>query len=89
MKWRCSRCGKPLEGSLIQIKTQYVINEITEEGALIPYNNLSEPTSELVCQSCFDHYAEVINSLNNDYNNIYMSNMVEVIDDIQYANTEA
>ena len=84
MKLRCSRCGKELKGAFIQIKTEYQLKEISEEGMIMAYPNASEPTSEMLCPDCFNKYAEVIDSLNQEYQNIYMSNMVEVIDDIQY-----
>ena len=86
MKLRCSRCGEMINGVYIQIMTHYQIKELTEEGNILPYPNATEPTSEMLCPNCFNKYAEVIDSLNQEYQNIYMSNMVEVVDDIQYDN---
>lgn len=88
MKLRCSRCGKRLEGAFAQITTQYQFKEISEEGIILSYPNAAEPTSEMVCEECFNRYAEAIDALNQETQNIYMSNMVEVIDDIQYDNPE-
>lgn len=85
MKYICSRCNKEIEDLMIKIETTYQVLKKADTGVLIPYNNLSEPTSELLCPECFDLYSKCMDQLNEEYEGSYIANMVEVIDDIQYG----
>lgn len=81
---RCSRCGKEINNLLIRVETKFIPSKVSDTGLLEPVANLSEGTSELLCEECFNKYCDCIDSLNVELDDEYLSNMVEVIDDIQY-----
>lgn len=81
---RCSRCGKTIEKTVIRLENTIQVYKISETGVMVPYNNLTEPTSELLCPECFEKYCKCIDELNKEYEGMYLADMVEVVDDIQY-----
>ena len=81
----CSRCGMPLKDIVIRIEQKLDVYKIATSGILTPLSNLSEPTSEFLCERCFEKYANCIDTLNDEYQGQFLVDMVEVIDDIQYG----
>lgn len=81
----CSRCGKELTDMYVRINTSFEVVKITEEGCHTPYSNLSEPTSEILCQDCFNDYCECLDSLNKMNDGVLVADMIQVIDDVQYG----
>lgn len=86
-KVRCSRCGKVIDKTVIRLENTIQVYKISETGVMVPYNNLSEPTSEILCPECFDKYCQAIDRLNEEYSGMYLADMVEVMDDIQYGDS--
>lgn len=84
-KVRCSRCCKSIEKTVIRLENTIQVYKISETGVMVPYNNLTEPTSELLCPECFEKYCKCIDELNKEYEGMYLADMVEVVDDIQYG----
>lgn len=85
MAIRCSRCARTIGDALIRVENSIQVFKVSDTGVLVPYSNLSEPTSELLCPECFEKYAQCLDELNKEYNGAYIADMVEVIDDIQYG----
>lgn len=83
----CSRCEKELEkDSLFYDICQTVsINKVTDEGLFSKIQNISEPTHEYLCEDCFNLYVEKMNELMRETEMKRLSNMVEIIDDIQFS----
>lgn len=81
----CSRCGKEITDMYVRINTSFEVIKITEEGCHTPYSNLSEPTSEILCQDCFNDYCECLDSLNKMNDGVLVADMIQVIDDVQYG----
>lgn len=84
---RCSRCGNVIEKTVIRLENTIQVYKISETGVMVPFNNLAEPTSEILCPKCFDKYCKAIGTLNEEYNGMYLADMVEVMDDIQYGDS--
>lgn len=85
MKIVCSRCGKIIDDVVIRVESSIVVFKPEPNGMMTPYNNLKEPTSEMLCLDCFDKYAKCLNSLNQDLESNRIANMVEVVDSLQYG----
>lgn len=85
MAWRCSRCGKVLTDYIIKITTTFEVFKSAEEGIMVPFSNLSEPTSEMLCAQCFDDYAAVIDLLNRINNGKSAINPTEAVNMLQYG----
>ena len=84
MKLVCSRCGAPLKDMFIILRSSVTLVKISSNGSFVPAENAAEPTSEHLCMSCFEKYANCLNSLNEEYEGVYAVNMVDVVDDVQY-----
>lgn len=85
MGWKCSRCGKELTDFTVKITTTFEVLKISDENIMIPFNNVSDPTSEHLCADCFDEYANVINTLNKINNGLSRVNPTEAVDLVQYG----
>lgn len=88
MNLYCSHCGKPIKDIVIRIESSVTVLKPEANGLLTPYTNFQEPTSEMLCLDCFDRYTQCINTLNEEINTSRISNMVEIIDSIQYGEEE-
>lgn len=83
MNFVCSRCGKPIKDITIKITSHYEIIKNTEYGTFSEFNNLSDATSEYLCEECFDKYCECINTLNTLPSPVDLA--TEIVDDVQYG----
>lgn len=81
----CSRCGRDLDKVYIKITTSFEVVSITEEGCSVPYENISEPTSEFLCLDCFNEYCDLIERMNQSNEGKLIADMVQVVDDVQYG----
>jgi len=68
MAIRCSRCARTIGDALIRVENSTQVFKVSDTGVLVPYSNLSEPTSELLCPECFEKYAQCLDELNREYN---------------------
>ena len=82
MKITCSKCGKNIESIVIKVTAHYEILKNTDAGLLSEYNNVSEATSEILCEECFDKYCDCMESLNDCCCNL---DFTEIVDDVQYG----
>lgn len=83
----CSRCGKTINENdvVVRIEQKIEVYKLSRSNIFTPIGgNLSEPTSELLCEYCFNKYADCIDTLNEDYNGKLLADMVEIVDDIVY-----
>lgn len=85
MKIACSRCGKLIDDVVIRVESSITVFKPEPNGMMTPFNNLKEPTSEMLCLDCFDKYTKCLDSLNQDTENSRIANMVAVIDSLQYG----
>lgn len=81
---RCSRCGREIDNLIIKISTKYEILKNTDQGLISEYNNISEPTSEILCEKCFNMYCDCIDALNTTVENP-LSDYTTIVDDVQYG----
>lgn len=84
MEIRCSRCNSKITDLVFRVDLKIIPSQITKEGLLRPFPNTGEGTSEMLCKECFEKYCDCLDALNKTYEEDYLANMVEIIDDIQY-----
>ena len=85
MDWCCSRCGKELKDYIVKVTTSFEIFKVTDNGVFVPFNNVSDPTSEYLCADCFDEYSKCIDRLNHINGGLYTQDVTKIVDDIQYG----
>lgn len=81
---RCSRCGKQITDTVIDIMSSVTIKKLVDNRYLKSYENAAEPTHEYLCLNCFDDYADCLNTLSKKYTDCSDFNIVQVVDDVQY-----
>lgn len=86
MNFICSRCGSPIKDITIKLTTHYEILKTTDQGTFSEFNNISDATSEYLCESCFDEYCRCIDSLNTIPAPVDLA--TEVIDNVQYGDDQ-
>ena len=83
MKLFCSRCYKPLDSIVFNVKSSVTLYDLREGNFLKSVENTSEATNEVLCQECFDKYADCLNELTKDVVREDI-NISEIVDGIQY-----
>lgn len=82
---KCSRCGRDVSDLIIRLDSSVVPLKIINGNQLVPVENTEEPTREYLCVPCFNLYADVLDTLNKEYDRRYQVSMIEMVDDVQYG----
>lgn len=83
MSLYCSRCLKPIHGMVYNVQSKITLFKYVNDSFLEPYENMSEPTNEFLCENCFNDYADCLNQLNDVCRQNSVSS-TEILDGIQF-----
>lgn len=87
MKVKCSRCNRPIDGFVVRLESSITVFKLEPSGILTPYTNFEEPTSEMLCPSCFEEYSKCLNQLNENAQELSLDEITQIIDDIQFSDS--
>lgn len=61
---KCTRCGKRFTTVRVMISQNVKTERVKENGVWEPLPNMDVISHEILCEDCFDKYAEIMSQMN-------------------------